>query len=609
VNKPWVSQLSRSVQAGRKVNIVHFNVNDEFVHNGQIRTVREIIEEELGLRGYIYASPGSGFSFSDDETELFFRKAAGFPAPPVDPGPLDDVLEASEDEQAAWKRKHDEWLAWQAVAEQYENAGLSPLRALGSLAPIDAMTLAGSISQFTSYMPQLHADEANEKEPKVAEFGIIIEYADSYMGASDSKSWDQKVLSTAVREWSERSSMDQPVIVLAADALVDLDHSLYGRGSATGVIEVPYPDESERLEYITEVLKVVPVGLSGLGVKDVARETAGLANRHIKSMMTEAFVEDKPLDHQYVRTYKEATLQSELNGLVEVICPDHGFETVGGLVKVKDILNKVGGYLNREKSELCPMGILFTGPPGTGKTWVAETWAHDIGYTVIKMGAFRSKWQGESERNLEKVFQIAKALAPVIVFIDEIDQEGSRGNTSEIDGGVNGRIFGNILKIMSDTSLRGKIIFIAATNRPDLMDTAMKRPGRFDIRIPFPFPREAERADIFRAIQRKYNLRFDSGIDFALLAQKADKHSGADIEAICLEAARIADRDGKESIGFQHLMRAMDDYMTHHDAAAIKKMEVAAYKECNSRSLLPDDVVAELEKKAAAKGRVAKKEV
>jgi transitional endoplasmic reticulum ATPase len=154
------------------------------------------------------------------------------------------------------------------------------------------------------------------------------------------------------------------------------------------------------------------------------------------------------------------------------------------------------------------------------------------------------------------------------------------------------------------------VLWIAATNRPDLMDPAMKRPGRFDIRIPLLYPDKEEKAAIFQVMFTKYDLTPAKNVNYPALAEIAEDFSGADIEAVVLEAARYADADGEASVSQKNLVDSIDDYIIHYDRDAIKEMEKVALSECNSVRLLPPryrDVARS--KKGTVKTKVEAKEV
>ena len=152
--------------------------------------------------------------------------------------------------------------------------------------------------------------------------------------------------------------------------------------------------------------------------------------------------------------------------------------------EVKKDLMVIAESIREGRTSRVPMGILFTGPMGTGKTFVAEAFAKECGLTTIKLKNFRSKWVGATEGNLEKILNVIRAIGQVVVIIDEGDR--AFGNTDgEGDGGTSSRVIARIKEFMSDTSNRGRILFLVMTNRPDKLDVDLKRAGRLDRKIPF----------------------------------------------------------------------------------------------------------------------------
>ena len=133
------------------------------------------------------------------------------------------------------------------------------------------------------------------------------------------------------------------------------------------------------------------------------------------------------------------------------------------------------------------MGMLFVGPMGTGKTYIAEAFAGESGLTCIKLKNFREKWVGSTESNFEKILQVVKGLGNVLFIIDEADRSLSSGGG---DGGVDSRVIAKLKEFMSDTTHRGRIVVVMMTNRPDKIDIDLKRPGRLDNKIPFFLPED-----------------------------------------------------------------------------------------------------------------------
>src|SRR5207253_2799760 len=159
-----------------------------------------------------------------------------------------------------------------------------------------------------------------------------------------------------------------------------------------------------------------------------------------------------------VAARKREIIERECFGLIEFVTPAYGFDVVGGMEEVKKDLLQVADNIRNGRRNRVPMGILFTGPMGTGKTFVAEAFARECGLTTIKLKNFRSKWVGATEGNLEKILNVIQAIGQIIVIIDEGDR--AFGNSdSEGDGGTGSRVIGRIKEFMSDTSNRGRILF------------------------------------------------------------------------------------------------------------------------------------------------------
>jgi len=266
---------------------------------------------------------------------------------------------------------------------------------------------------------------------------------------------------------------------------------------------------------------------------------------------------------------------------------------VGGMDAVKEDLRVVAQNMRDGRRSRVPMGILFTGPMGTGKTFVAEAFAKECGLTTIKLKNFRSKWVGATEGNLEKILTVIKAIGQVVLIIDEGDR--AFGNTGEDDGGTSSRVIARIKEFMSDTSNRGRILFLVMTNRPDRLDVDLKRAGRLDRKIPFLYVQTPEEVEgVVRAQFKKNNIK-TSPAPLDLVAIRAGfsgklvGYSNADIEAVVLMANDDAARQagGDAPVTADHLARAAADYFPSRDAELLEYMELLAVFESSSRRLLP----------------------
>ncbi|WP_297501563.1 AAA family ATPase, partial [Thermococcus sp.] len=230
--------------------------------------------------------------------------------------------------------------------------------------------------------------------------------------------------------------------------------------------------------------------------------------------------------------------------LIEV--PNVHWDDIGGLEDVKQELREAVEWPLKYPEAFMglgvtpPKGILLYGPPGTGKTLLAKAVAteSEANFIAIKGPEVLSKWVGESEKRIREIFRKARQAAPTVVFIDEIDSIApARGMEGDR---VTDRLINQLLTEMDGIQENSGVVVIGATNRPDIIDPALLRPGRFDRLILVPAPDEKARLEIFRVHTRKVPLAEDVSLED--LARKTEGYTGADIEAVVREAAMLAMR-------------------------------------------------------------------
>jgi transitional endoplasmic reticulum ATPase len=471
----------------------------------------------------------------------------------------------------------------------------------------------------------------------------ILEYAEVIAPAGDPnfQSEGDRAAVVTLHRWSFLPEIERSdnVVILIAENLTELAPKIVSNPKVA-VVEVPMPDlatrreaartanktltnnELDRYAEVTAGLKAIQVLtiltpppasaeetrereqfiLSILKGPDAAERAAKLAqlttgmNRdEVLKLIApdaqppqDAGPQRKEIDTLIAKRKREI-LERECFGLIEFIEPAHGFEVVGGMDEVKKDLMMIAEAIRSGERTRVPMGILFTGPMGTGKTFVAEAFAKECGLTTIKLKNFRSKWVGATEGNLEKILNVIKAIGQVVVIIDEGDR--AFGNTDgEGDGGTSSRVIARIKEFMSDTSNRGRILFLVMTNRPDKLDVDLKRAGRLDRKIPFLYSQKPEEVEnIARASVRKNKVQTD--VDFATIREEFSRklvgYSNADVEAVILMANDDAARDGVKTVGAERFVRAAADYFPSRDAELLEYMELLAVFEASSRRLLP----------------------
>lgn len=419
---------------------------------------------------------------------------------------------------------------------------------------------------------------------------LIAEYADAIVppAMGNISRANERALMVALTSWSRSRAIREAghLIVLLARAASDLDGALMDRAFEIARLRFPKPGEEERERFISSA-----VSKRGLA-SALGRASAGLSFKEIKKLLPAIKSADSlepALDAVFAA--KKKVLSDEYGDVLAVMQPKLGFEAIGGLEQIVQKLMKVAASMREGKRTLVPQGILFMGPPGTGKTVLAEALAKAAGLNFVKPLDIKSMWVGESERRMSRFLDALRDLAPVAVFIDEFDQsQGTRGGFDG-DSGVSRGLFKKMLEVMSDTTLRGKILWILATNRPDLIDSAMKRPGRCDLRLPFLPPGKEDLAKICVAAFRQFPEMATNIKNWQPYAERSEGYSGADMIEVIRRAWERANELGEGKIGREHMEWALSDYRPQTlEAKEIAKMALLSIIECSSNSLLPKNV-------------------
>jgi len=245
--------------------------------------------------------------------------------------------------------------------------------------------------------------------------------------------------------------------------------------------------------------------------------------------------------------------------------PDIDYSDIGGLSEqINEIRETVElpllkPHLFKKLGIVPPKGVLLYGPPGTGKTLTAKAVAHITNATFIRIigSELVQKFIGEGARLVREVFRLARKKAPAIVFIDELDAIGSKRLQVATSGDREvQRTLMQLLSELDGFNERGDVKIIAATNRPDILDPALLRPGRFDRLIEFPLPKVEEREAIFKIHCKNINIADD--IDFKVLAKRTEGSTGADIKAFVTEAGMFAIREERTVVTMQDFFKAIN---------------------------------------------------
>lgn len=445
-----------------------------------------------------------------------------------------------------------------------------------------------------------------DKALKNTKMALFIDYVEKIIPAGDiaGMTLEERIALIWICEWSvnARISSVGSTILMLADNLADVSREVLKSSYRIEPIFVSLPGEEERRKYIEYLLKDDKVK-TDITIDEFAKLSSGLSKKSIKDIKLKSEAEDIPISFEFIKEKKHSVLQKEYGDVLEFIYPEIGFEDIGGMEKAKEyLLKNVVKPIKKGDLRRVPMGILLCGPSGTGKTLLVNALAKTSGFNCVKIDMSRilGQYVGESEKNFKKCLLGAQSQHPVIVFVDEIDTAFRRGESG--DSGVSRNIFSEFLQFTGNTNNRGKVIFIAATNRPDLIDPALKRAGRFDKKIPILLPDEKERAEIFKIIIKKYGFQTDVE-DFTIFSAETENYTGAEIETVVRKAYELASEDDNngEMLTAEIMSEAIK--RCRPSTQQVQFMTMLAIEECDDKDLLPEKYKGLLDKKNLSVGR------
>jgi len=419
---------------------------------------------------------------------------------------------------------------------------------------------------------------------------LIIDFAETLAPGGEIGSLsaeDRFALATLVKWASDPQFLAGDLsIVLLVENLAEISNRL-SRNPYVASIELPLPNEEERQDFVQVKLQGKRLAsISELPAPALAKMSAGLSRINLDRILTEAFEREVKITPELLKEKKKEIIQAECHGLLEFIEPAHTLDSVAGHAKAKEMLRQAASALKKGRIEVLPMGYLVSGPVGTGKTFLATCFAGDIGIPCVKFLNFRSQWQGVTEANLEKIFNLLKALWPVAVMVDEADAFLGNREASG-DSGTSSRVFASIASFMGNTEYRGKIVWFLLTARPDLLPVDLKRQGRAEEHLALFYPQnDAERDELARIVAKK--VKVPHLPSFAALLPRGTQMSGADIEAVLVRSKFRALAAGREEPTEDDVRAVVADFVPPSYPLEIELQNLAAVQECTSRELLPE---------------------
>ena len=413
-------------------------------------------------------------------------------------------------------------------------------------------------------------EEAEENSPSI----IFIDELDAIAPKREETNGEveRRTVAQLLTLMDGLKSRGQVVVIGATNRPDSLDPALRRPGRFDREIEIGVPDTEERKEVLEIHTRNMPLA-EDVDLDKIANTTHGFVGADLESLCKEAAMRvvrrilpeiqnDEEIPEEVMKKivvtgndFKNAQKEIQPSALREVLVqiPDIKWEDIGGLEDVKQELKEAVEWPLKHPDTFQrlgirpPKGTLLYGIPGTGKTLLAKAVASEseANFISVKGPELLSKWVGESEKGVREVFRKAKQAAPTVIFFDEIDAIASARSGNDTDSGVTKRVVNQLLTEMDGLEELEDVAIIAATNRPDILDAGLMRPGRFDRHIQVKEPDEEARLAIFKVHTKDMPLAKD--VDLKKLAKNTDGYVGADIESVCREAAMLTLRNNLEA--------------------------------------------------------------
>jgi hypothetical protein len=319
--------------------------------------------------------------------------------------------------------------------------------------------------------------------------------------------YDLNALARLMRDWSSESLLASHSLVtfLVTENLNDLHPLVVNNPRASRIkIALPSPDElAEAFEFMGPRYPSAFRQYAG-NLRSMAQQLAGSSLGAVETLLKTREHTRQALEPDDLKVLKKQLVENDCNGLIESVESTRTLEDIHGQEKVKTWLRQDIALWQEGDLAAVPKGYLLCGPVGTGKTFMVECLAGEAHVPVVKLKNFRDKWVGSTEGNLERIFRLLQALGRCYVFVDEADQAIGRRESSSGDSGISGRIYSMLAEEMGSSTSRGKLVWILASSRPDLIEVDLKRPGRIDVKIPlFPTVSARESFDLIRTLCKK----------------------------------------------------------------------------------------------------------
>lgn len=400
---------------------------------------------------------------------------------------------------------------------------------------------------------------------------------------------DVNAMAVLLRDWASDSLLTTHSLAsfLIAENLNDLHPLVAGNPRGTQ-LKIALPS-IEDLQIALDIWQAAyPKSFKEYADKHeaLAAQLSGTTLSAVESSVKRSEHLSEPLNPAGLVRLKKQLVEKDCNGLIEFIESQRTLDDVSGLDKVKAWLRQDIQLWETNDVAALPKGYLICGPVGTGKTYLVECLAGEARVPVLKLKNFRDKWVGSTEGNLEKIFRLLQALGRCYVFIDEADQALGKRDTGQNDSGLSGRIYSMIAEEMGSSRNRGKIIWVLASSRPDLIEVDLKRPGRVDTKIPlFPTTTTRESLDLLTNLLRRHNLQFAENEARELESSMPTLLTPGAAESLAVKIYRLARTTGRSPLDVTR--ESLSDYQNPVPLDVLETQIRIAAREASDLEFVP----------------------